>query len=94
MCLPLPGEDLEQFSVYVVPSEATPTLFGLELIREFGLVIDASLSQCCSTRLHCRIPLTVMPSGHAAIPQLPPGLSKQPPTQVAFAMQADESQST
>ena len=49
--LPLSGADSEQFSFYVVPSEATPVLFGLDMIREFGLVIDVSFSFCYSTRL-------------------------------------------
>ena len=31
--LPLQGTDSEQFSVYVVLSEATPILFGLDMIR-------------------------------------------------------------
>ena len=37
--------------------------------------------------------MTVMPSGHLALSLLPPNLSKQPPKQVAFATQTDESQS-
>ena len=41
----LPGTDSGHFSVYVVPSEVTPILFGLDMIREFRLLIDASPSQ-------------------------------------------------
>ena len=40
--------------------------------------------------LHC---YSTVPSGHLAISLLPLGLSKQPPKQVAFATQADESPS-
>ena len=49
---PLPGADSEQFSVYVVPSEVTPILFGLHMTWQFGLVIDASLSHVgCNTTI-------------------------------------------
>ena len=49
--LPVPGTDSEQFSVHLVANEATPILFGFDMFWEFGLVIDASLSQCYSTLL-------------------------------------------
>ena len=65
----LPGTDTEQFSVH----EAATILFGLDIIWGVGLVVGASLSQCCSTRLQRRIPMTVMPYGHLAILLLHPG---------------------
>ena len=46
-----------------------------------------------STRLQRRIPLTVMLSGHLAVSLLPPSLSRQPQKHVAFAMEANESES-
>ena len=62
--LPLPGTRHERFAVHIVPSEVTPILLGLDMLREFGLVINADSAHCYSTRLRCRIPVTVLPSGH------------------------------
>ena len=50
----LPGADSAQLSVYVAPSEATPILCGLDMVRDFGLAIDASLRR--------RFLLTVIPT--------------------------------
>ena len=71
--LPLPGTKQEHFAVHVVPSEVTPILLGLDMLREFGLVIDADSAHCYSTKLRCRIPVTVLPSGHMALALTPPG---------------------
>ena len=40
---------------YIVPSEVT-ILLGLDVLREFGLVINADSAHCYSTKLRCRIP--------------------------------------
>ena len=61
--LPLPGTRPERFAVHIVPSEVTPILLGLDMLREFGLVINADSAHCYSTKLRCRIPVTVLPSG-------------------------------
>ena len=37
--LPLPGTRHERFAVHIVPNEVTPILLGLDMFREFGLVI-------------------------------------------------------
>ena len=63
--LPLPG--------HIVPSEVTPILLGLDMLREFGLVINADSAHCYSTKLRCRIPVTVLPSGHMALALTPSG---------------------
>ena len=62
--LPLPGTRHERFAVHIVPSEVTPMLLGLDMLREFGLVINADSAHCYSTKLRCRIPVTMLPSGH------------------------------
>ena len=62
--LPLPGTRHERFAVHIVPSEVTPILLGLDMLREFGLVINTDSAHCYSTKLRCRIPVTVLPSGH------------------------------
>ena len=59
--LPLPGTRHERFAVHIVPSEVTPILLGLDMLREFGLVINADSAHCYSTKLRCRIPVTVLP---------------------------------
>ena len=48
---------------FIVPSEVTPILVGLDMLREFGLVIYADSAHCYSTKLRCRILVTVLPSG-------------------------------
>ena len=71
--LPLPGTRHERFAVHIVPSEVTPILLGLDMLREFGLVINADSAHCYSTKLRCRIPVTVLPSGHLALALTPSG---------------------
>ena len=61
------------FAVHIVPSEVTPILLGLDMLREFGLVINADSAHCYSTKLRCRIPVTVLPSGHLALALTPSG---------------------
>ena len=69
--LPLPDTRHERFAVHIVPSEVTPIL--LDMLREFGLVINADSAHCYSTKLRCRIPVTVLPSGHLALALTPSG---------------------
>ena len=69
--LPLPVTRQELFAVHVVPSEVTPILLGLDMLREFHLVINVDLGFCYSTKLRCRIPVTVLPSGHLALALVP-----------------------
>ena len=69
--LPLPGTRQELFAVHVVPSEVTPILLGLDMLREFDLVINVEIGFCCSTKLGCRIPVTVLPSGHLGLALVP-----------------------
>ena len=71
--LPLLGTRHERFAVHIVPSEVTPILLGLDMLREFGLVINADSAHCYSTKLRCRIPVTVLPSGHLALALTPSG---------------------
>ena len=71
--LPLPGTRYERLALHLVPSEVTPILLGLDRLREFGLVIRADSAHCCSTKLRCRIPVTVLPSGHLALALTPSG---------------------
>ena len=71
--LPLPGTRHERFAVHLVPSEVTPIFLGLDMLREFGLVINADSAHCYSTKLRCRIPVTGLPSGHLALALTPSG---------------------
>ena len=61
------------FAVHIVPSEVTPILLGLDMLREFDLVINVDPAHCYSTKLRCRIPVTVLPSGHLALALTPSG---------------------
>ena len=71
--LPLPGTRHERFAVHIVPSEVTPILLGLDTLRESGLVINADSAHCYSTKLRCRIPVTVLPLVHLALALTPSG---------------------
>ena len=42
------------FAVHIVPSEVTPILLGLDMLREFGLVINADSAHCYSAKLRAR----------------------------------------
>ena len=43
------------------------------MLREFGLVINTDSAHCYSIKLRCRIPVTVLPSGHLALALTPSG---------------------
>ena len=60
-------------SVLQYTSEVTPILLGLDMLREFGHVINTDSAHCYSTKLRCRIPVTVLPAGHLALALTPPG---------------------
>ena len=47
--------------------QCTSILLGLDMLREFGLVINTDSAHCYSTKLRCRILVTVLPSGHLAL---------------------------
>ena len=49
---------------------------GLDMLREFCLVINADSAHCYSAKLRCRIPVTVLPSGHLALALTPSGSFK------------------
>ena len=53
------------------PVKSLAFLLGLDMLREFGLVIK--IAHCYSTKLWCRIPVTVLPSGHLALALTPSG---------------------
>ena len=57
----------------IVPSEVTPILLGLDMLREFGLVINTDSAHCYSTKFWCRIPVTARPSEHLALASTPSG---------------------
>ena len=71
--LPLPGTRHERFAAHIVPSEVTPILLGPDMLRELGLVINTDSAHCYSTKLRCRIHVTVLPSGHLALALTPSG---------------------
>ena len=45
--LPLPGTRHERFAVHIVPSEVTPILLGLDMLREFGLIQRTATVRSC-----------------------------------------------
>ena len=53
--------------------EVTPILLSLDMLREFGLVMNVDLAYCYSTKLRCGIPVTVLTSGHLALALTPSG---------------------
>ena len=71
--LPLAGTRHERFAVHIVPSEVTPILLGLDMLREFGLVTNADSAHRYSTKLRCRVLVTVLSSGHLALALTPSG---------------------
>ena len=64
---------MERFAMHIVPSEVTSILLGLDMLREFGLVINTDTAHCYSAKLRCRFPVTVLPSGHLALAWTPSG---------------------
>ena len=68
----IPHVDFPQgISVNVVSNESTPFLVGLDLLREYGLVIDYHYSRVYNHLLKRYLPCAILPTGHLALEMLP-----------------------
>ena len=55
----------------VVLNESTPFLLGLDVLREYGLVIDNHYNRVYSDILKRYLPCAILPTRHLALEVLP-----------------------
>ena len=55
----------------VVSNERTPFLIGLDVIREYGLVIDYHYNRVHSHNMKHHLPCAFLPTGHLALEMMP-----------------------
>ena len=65
------AEFLQGISLNVVSNESTPFLIDLDLLREYGLVIDYHYNRVYSHILKRYLPYAILPTGHLALEMLP-----------------------
>ena len=70
ICIPH-TEFPQGISLNVVPNESTPFLIGLDVLREYGLVIDYHYNRVYSHVLKRYLPCAVLPTGHLALEVMP-----------------------
>ena len=70
ICLPH-AEFPQEISVDVVSNESTPFLIGLDVSREYGLVIDFHNNRVYSHILKRYLPCAFLPTGHLALEMMP-----------------------
>ena len=70
ICIPH-AEFPQGISVNVVSNESTPFLIGLDVLREYGLVIDYHYNRVYSHILKRYLPCAILPTGHLALEMLP-----------------------
>ena len=70
ICIPH-AEFTQRISVNVVSNESAPFLIGLDVLREYGLVIDYHYNRVYSHILKRYLPCTILPKGHLALEMLP-----------------------
>ena len=58
-------------SVNVVRNESTPFLIGLDVLREYGLVIDYHHNRVYSHILKRYLPCAILPKGQLALDMMP-----------------------
>ena len=58
-------------SVNVVPNESTPFLTGLDVLREYGVVIDYHHNRVHSHIMKSYLPCAILPTGHLAQEMMP-----------------------
>ena len=58
-------------SVNVAPNESTPFLIGLDVLREYGLVIDYHYNRVYSHILKRYFPCAILPTGHLTLEMMP-----------------------
>ena len=77
ICIPH-AEFPQGISVNVVLNESTPFLVGLDVLREYGLVIDCHYNRACNHILKRYLPCAILAKGHLAL-EMMPGNSEQHP---------------
>ena len=70
ICIPH-AEFPQGISVNVVSNESTPFLIGLDVLREYGLVIDYHYNRVYSHILKRYLPCAILPTGHLALEMMP-----------------------
>ena len=70
ICIPH-AEFPQRISVSVVSNESTPFLIGLDVLREYGLVIDYHYNRVHSHILKRYLLRAILPPGHLALEMLP-----------------------
>ena len=55
----------------VVSNESTPFLIGLDVLREYGLIIDYHYNRVYSHILKRYLACAILPTGHLALEMLP-----------------------
>ena len=70
ICIPH-AEFPQGISVNVVSNESTPFLIGLDVLREYGLVIDYHYNRVRKHILKRYLPCAILPTGHLALAMLP-----------------------
>ena len=71
ICVPH-GEFPQSVSVNLVSNESTPFLTGLDVLREYGLVIDYHYNRVYSHILKRYLPCTILPTRHLAFLEMMP----------------------
>ena len=66
--VPVPALDHQPLAIHTLPNEATPTLIGLDMLREFGIVVDYMHDRAYSYKLQRMLDVVKLPSGHLALP--------------------------
>ena len=70
ICIPH-AEFPQGISVNVVSNESTLFLIGLDVLREYGLVIDYHDNRVCSHILKRCLLCAILPTGHLALEMMP-----------------------
>ena len=70
ICIPR-AEFPQGISVNVLSNESTPFLIGLDVLREYGLVIDYHYNRVYSHILKRYLPCAILPAAHLALEMMP-----------------------
>ena len=70
ICIPH-AEFPQGISVNVVSNERTPFLIGLDVLREYGLVIDYHHNRVYSHTMKRHLPCAMLLTGHLALEMMP-----------------------
>ena len=70
ICIPH-AEFPQGILVNVVSNESTPFLIGLDVLREYGMVIDYHYNRVYSHVLKRYLPCAILPTGHLSLKMMP-----------------------